>query len=82
MDIEGGEWAILADPRLSQLKTSAIRLEWHTMLCPADDAHAEAVRLLRAGGFDHIVDGSREHGLNGVIWAWREPGQAQLPAAA
>jgi FkbM family methyltransferase len=72
LDVEGGEWAILADPRLSALKTSVIRLEWHTMLCPAIDARAEAIRLLRAGGFTRILDADREHPGNGVLWALRE----------
>jgi FkbM family methyltransferase len=76
MDIEGGEWEILADPRLATLKASVLRLEWHTLLCPAPDARAEAIRLLRAGGFAHVVDGSHEHGNNGVLWAWREPAAA------
>lgn len=72
MDIEGGEWAVLADPRLSALKTPVIRLEWHTMLCPAIDARAEAIRLLRAGGFTRILDGDFEQPRNGVLWALRE----------
>lgn len=71
MDIEGGEWAILADPRLSTADVFAIRLEWHTLLCPARDACAEATRLLRAGGFAHVLDASHEHDRNGVLWAWR-----------
>jgi FkbM family methyltransferase len=73
MDIEGGEWAILSDERLSDLNTTAIRLEWHTLLCPHEDAHAEAIRLLRAGGFTRVLDGSLEHDRNGVLWAWRKP---------
>jgi FkbM family methyltransferase len=71
MDIEGGEWAILSDPRLLTLKASAIRLEWHTLLCPVQDACAEAIKLLRAGGFTQILDASHEHDNNGVLWAWR-----------
>ncbi|MDA0166945.1 FkbM family methyltransferase [Solirubrobacter ginsenosidimutans] len=73
MDIEGGEWAILADKRLKELRTSALRLEWHTMLCPEADARAEAIRLLHEGGFTRVLDGSHEHDHNGVLWAWREP---------
>jgi FkbM family methyltransferase len=72
MDIEGGEWAVLSDPRLSDLNASAIRLEWHTLLCPARDARAEAIRLLQAGGFSHVLDASHEHEYNGVLWAWRD----------
>jgi FkbM family methyltransferase len=76
MDIEGGEWEILADPRLATLKARAIRLEWHTLMCPAADPRASAIGLLHAGGFSHVVDGDREHERNGVLWAWREPGSA------
>jgi FkbM family methyltransferase len=72
MDIEGGEWAILADPRLASLKATAIRLEWHTIHCPQADARAEAIRLLRAGGFTRLVDADRGHDRNGVLWAWRD----------
>lgn len=74
MDIEGGEWAILGDPRLAALNASAIRLEWHTMLCPAPDAHAAAIDLLGAGGFTRIfdVEYDGEQADNGVLWAMRE----------
>lgn len=72
MDIEGGEWAILTDPRLATLAARAIRLEWHVLHCPEPDARAAAIRLLRAGGFTQIVDADHEHDRNGVLWAWRE----------
>jgi FkbM family methyltransferase len=72
MDIEGGEWEILADPRLATLKARVIRLEWHTLLCPEPDARANAIKLLRAGGFPHVIDGDRQHQRNGVLWAWRD----------
>jgi FkbM family methyltransferase len=71
MDIEGGEWQILADPRLASAPVRVIRLEWHTLLCPEDDARTAAIDLLRAGGFPNVVDGDRQHGRNGVLWAWR-----------
>jgi FkbM family methyltransferase len=71
MDIEGGEWQILADPRLATAQVKVIRLEWHTLLCPEEDARAAAVDLLKAAGFPHVVDGDRQHARNGVLWAWR-----------
>jgi FkbM family methyltransferase len=71
MDIEGGEWQILADPRLATAPIQVIRLEWHTLLCPEDDARAAAIDLLQAGGFPNVVDGDRQHVRNGVLWAWR-----------
>jgi FkbM family methyltransferase len=73
MDIEGGEWAILADARLSALKAKVIRLEWHTIHCPERDARAEAVKLLRTGGFERFAEGDLGHDRNGVLWAWRDP---------
>ena len=71
MDIEGGEWQILADPRLATAPVRVIRLEWHTLLCPQEDARTVAIDLLKAGGFPHLVDGDRQHVRNGVLWAWR-----------
>jgi FkbM family methyltransferase len=71
MDIEGGEWQILADPRLATAPIKVIRLEWHTLLCPEDEARTAAIDLLKAGGFPHVVDGDRQHARNGVLWAWR-----------
>jgi FkbM family methyltransferase len=71
MDIEGGEWQILADPRLAAAPIKVIRLEWHTLLCPEEDARTAAIDLLKAGGFPHVVDGDRQHLRNGVLWAWR-----------
>jgi FkbM family methyltransferase len=71
MDIEGGEWQILSDPRLAEAPIKVIRLEWHTLLCPRDDARAAAIDLLKAGGFPNVLDGDRQHVRNGVLWAWR-----------
>jgi FkbM family methyltransferase len=71
MDIEGGEWQILADPRLATAPVRVIRLEWHTLLCPEEDARTTAIDLLKAAGFPQMVDGDRQHVRNGVLWAWR-----------
>jgi FkbM family methyltransferase len=72
MDCEGGEWAIMTDPRFPALRAQIIRLEWHSIHCPQPDARAEAIGLLRAGGFANIVDADHEHDRNGVLWAWRD----------
>jgi FkbM family methyltransferase len=73
IDIEGAEWAILTDPRLSDLKARAVVLEWHTRDCPAPDPRAEAVRLLRAAGYTNVLDvgDSPVRRTDGVLWAWR-----------
>ena len=73
LDCEGGEWAIMADPRFASIGVGIIRLEWHSIHCPQPDARAQAMGLLRAAGFSRIVDADYEHDRNGVLWAWREP---------
>ncbi|HEY4811524.1 MAG TPA: FkbM family methyltransferase [Solirubrobacteraceae bacterium] len=71
MDIEGGEWSILTDPRLSSLKAKVLVLEWHALGCPESDAHAAANRLVQTAGYAHLED--VEVGTyNGVLWAWRD----------
>lgn len=71
MDIEGGEWSILADTRLGDIP-GVIVVEYHPR--GEDDLmpHVDAERLLRRAGFvtHHVpgIDGSRQ----GLIWAWRE----------
>jgi FkbM family methyltransferase len=69
MDIEGGEWAVLTDPRLATLKAGALVLEWHSRGCPEPDARAATIRLLRAAGYARLeeVETGAE---NGLIWAW------------
>ena len=71
MDIEGGEWSILTDPRSSSLKADVLVLEWHALGCPESDAHTAATRFVQAAGYDHLED--VEVGTyNGVLWAWRD----------
>jgi FkbM family methyltransferase len=73
MDIEGGEWAILADPRLRDVPIAALALEYHPHLCPAADTHSEAASLLQAAAFTvrrvpHAYDAPPD---DGALWAWR-----------
>jgi FkbM family methyltransferase len=70
MDIEGGEWPILTDPRLGSLRARAIVLEWHRRGCPGDEPRALAVELLAAAGYAHVLD-VEDHGESGVFWCWR-----------
>jgi FkbM family methyltransferase len=77
IDIEGGEWAILTDPRLAGLGADVLVLEWHAHGCPEPDAHASAIRLLRAAGYERTdeIECGRN---NGLLWAWRD----QRPAGS
>jgi FkbM family methyltransferase len=83
IDIEGGEWAILTDPRLARLGADVLVLEWHAHGCPLPDAHASTLRLLRAAGYDRIDEIERGRD-NGVLWAWRDQGRSgsQRPSQA
>ena len=70
IDIEGGEWSILTDPRLGELEADVLVLEWHARGCAERDAHGAAVRLLCAAGYDHLEEVESGHD-NGLLWAWR-----------
>lgn len=72
MDIEGGEWPILNDPRLADLRARAIVLEWHAAACPEPDARAAALARLAAAGYTGLHE-SEDFGYRGLVWAWREP---------
>jgi FkbM family methyltransferase len=72
IDIEGGEWPILSDPRLADLQARAIVLEWHAAACPESNARDTAVGLLAAAGYTGLHE-SEDFGYRGLLWAWREP---------
>jgi FkbM family methyltransferase len=72
MDIEGGEWAILCDPRLPELRARILVMEWHWRFAPEDDAHRAALARLGGAGYEIYVD--REDlplGHTGLVWAAR-----------
>lgn len=70
MDIEGGEWPILADPRLATDGPPVVVLEWHPEGCAGPDPHVEARRLLERAGYRTSPIFERETGV-GMAWAWR-----------
>jgi FkbM family methyltransferase len=70
IDIEGGEWAILADLRLSSTTTRAIVLEYHPYLCPEPDPRIAATHMLAEAGFEVLPVHHYEHG-HGVLWGRR-----------
>jgi FkbM family methyltransferase len=67
MDIEGGEWAILGDPRLQGSAPPAIVLEYHPHLCPEPGSRAAAVTALEAAGFE-VHPFAQSNGY-GMAWA-------------
>jgi FkbM family methyltransferase len=68
MDIEGGEWPILLDPRFRDLTPSVIALEWHATGCPGEDAFTMATAALCGAGYRTAGEACD---TVGTIWAWR-----------
>ena len=74
IDIEGAEWALLADPRFRRLVARAVALEYHPHLCPGDDPQGIAHLLLHDAGYqtaDHKVAGLLDLEGHGMVWAWK-----------
>lgn len=71
MDIEGGEWEILSDPRMSELANTTWVIEYHRYLAPSLPARDAAVRLFERAGFTTGY-GSHNYWGHGTLWAWKE----------
>jgi FkbM family methyltransferase len=69
IDIEGGEWTLLGDPRFARLRAPAVVVEYHPYLAPGADARDEATRALAQAGYaiEAIFHDPRGHGM---IWGW------------
>lgn len=70
IDIEGSEWEILADPRLSELGVTALVMEWHDKSCPHEDPGGAAREALEGAGFEILCE-HRPVPQNGTVWATR-----------
>ena len=70
IDIEGGEWPILTDPRLATVAARALVLEYHPRGCPGGDPATAAADALRAAGFHTSEIAGAPVGA-GMLWAWR-----------
>ena len=71
LDIEGGEWAILVDPRFALGPPRAIVLEYHAAGCPSQDPRAAAFGALEAAGMRTAEIWHDEPGRVGMLWGWR-----------
>jgi FkbM family methyltransferase len=69
LDIEGGEWPILQDPRFRRSPPRAIVLEIHPRGAPAADYVAAAIRLLDTAGLQHRQIPQAPAGA-AMLWAW------------
>jgi FkbM family methyltransferase len=70
LDIQGGEWDILMDPRFVQLSAVALVVEAHPQGCPGDDPRALATERLEAAGLA-VESAVAAHAGEWVIWALR-----------
>lgn len=71
MDIEGGEWAILDDPRFRELGARAVVLEYHAHLCPDEDPQRAAKRRLEAAGYETEAGTTKPTFGAGLLWGLR-----------
>jgi FkbM family methyltransferase len=76
IDIEGAEWALIGDPRFSEVRPSAVLLEWHSYDCPEDNPRRAAAERLQALGYTvlhekppQVPDSEPMYGA-GTLWAW------------
>ena len=75
VDIEGGEWAILADPRFRELRVPTLALEYHPDQAPGPDPRSSALEAVRSAGYEAEV--VQEFGPGqGMLWAWRAANEA------
>jgi FkbM family methyltransferase len=77
IDIEGGEWKLLDDPRFPDVAPPAILLEWHSYDCPEDNPRRAATQRLAHLGYNvqhekpaPVPDTEPLYGA-GTLWAWR-----------
>ncbi len=73
IDIEGGEWAIFADPRAVELSVPVVMLEYHAHNAPSEDPLAEAHRLLERAGYLTETSLVLPGGF-GVVWGRKSSG--------
>lgn len=72
IDIEGGEWALLGDPRLRALQAAAMVLEYHPHLCPSPEPRTAAHEAMTSAGYETLdVPLPGASAGQGMLWAWR-----------
>lgn len=71
MDIEGGEWPILADDRLAADAPKVVVMEHHPEGAPGPDARAAALDALANAGLTETATIFQRADGYGMLWAWR-----------
>jgi FkbM family methyltransferase len=70
IDIEGAEWPLLADPRLSAIEIPVVMLEYHPHGAPTSNPEEDARRALAGVGFETLPMHGAPDGT-GIVWGWR-----------
>jgi FkbM family methyltransferase len=71
VDIEGGEWAIVTDPRFTSLQAKVVALEYHDHLCPEPDPEKLARSRLEAAGYEVAQADLESTSGHGMLWGWK-----------
>ncbi len=72
IDIEGGEWPILADPRFAQLQVPVVMLEYHADGTSSADPAGDARSALERAGYVTESMAETTEGF-GVVWGCKRP---------
>ena len=72
LDVEGGEWDILHDPRFAGAAPPVLALEYHARGSRTADPAAEARAAMDACGYRIVPVTEKEHGM-GTLWGVKEP---------
>ena len=81
IDIEGAEWALLADPRFADSCPSIVVLEYHNVGSPQADPAEAAANALRAAGHEVVHAGRKPQFGAGLVWSFA-PAVTEERAAA
>ncbi len=71
IDVEGAEWALLADPRFARTRPSVVVLEYHEEACPEPDPAKAAEQALRTAGLEVVHAGGKPRFGAGLVWGYR-----------
>jgi FkbM family methyltransferase len=72
IDIEGGEWPILADPRFAELSVPVVMLEYHASGSDSDDPASDTRTALERAGYTTESMPETTKGF-GVVWGCKPP---------
>jgi FkbM family methyltransferase len=79
IDVEGAEWALLADPRFPDACPRVVVLEYHADGCPRPDPAEAAAEVLRRAGREVVHAGRKPQYGAGLVWSFARAGGPPRP---